>query len=34
MSKKHIDNDLLIAEIIKGIEEVKGQDITKDLFKK
>jgi len=28
MAKKHIDNDTLIAEIIKGIEEVKGQDIT------
>ncbi len=28
MSKTHIDNDSLIAEVIKGIEEVKGQDIT------
>ena len=28
MSKKIVNNDLLIAQIIKGIEEVKGQDIT------
>jgi ribosome-associated protein len=27
MSKKEIATDQLIAEIIKGIEEVKGQDI-------
>ena len=28
MSKQEKNNDLLIAQIIKGIEEVKGQDIT------
>lgn len=28
MSKKEKNNDLLIAQVIKGIEEVKGQDIT------
>ena len=28
MSKQVKNNDLLIAQIIKGIEEVKGQDIT------
>lgn len=28
MSKPNADNDALISEIIKGIEEVKGQDIT------
>ena len=28
MSKQENNNDLLIAQIIKGIEEVKGQDIT------
>jgi len=28
MSEQTKNNDLLIAQIIKGIEEVKGQDIT------
>ncbi len=28
MSKQEKNNDLLIAQVIKGIEEVKGQDIT------
>ncbi|MEN9488389.1 MAG: hypothetical protein RL494_654 [Bacteroidota bacterium] len=28
MTKKIIDNDILLANIIKGIEEVKGNDIT------
>jgi len=28
MTKKEIDNDQLIAYILKGIEEVKGNDIT------
>ncbi|WP_062059961.1 ribosome silencing factor [Aquimarina longa] len=28
MTKKEIDNDQLIAQIIKGIEEVKGNDIN------
>ena len=27
MTKKEINNDVLLANIIKGIEEVKGQDI-------
>ena len=27
MAKKEKNNDILIAQIIKGIEEVKGQDI-------
>lgn len=27
MQKKEIDKDLLVTHIIKGIEEVKGQDI-------
>ena len=28
MAKKTINNDILLANIIKGIEEVKGNDIT------
>lgn len=28
MTKKIVNNDLLITEIIKGIEEVKGENIT------
>ncbi|AIG29506.1 ribosome silencing factor [Flavobacterium psychrophilum] len=28
MAKKEINNDVLLANIIKGIEEVKGNDIT------
>ena len=28
MSKQEKNNDLLITQVIKGIEEVKGQDIT------
>jgi ribosome-associated protein len=28
MAKKTINNDVLLANIIKGIEEVKGNDIT------
>ncbi len=28
MPNKTIDNDLLITEIVRGIEEVKGEDIT------
>jgi ribosome-associated protein len=28
MTKKNINNDVLLANIIKGIEEVKGHDIT------
>ncbi len=28
MPNKEIDNDLLITEIVRGIEEVKGEDIT------
>ena len=28
MTKKAISNDVLLANIIKGIEEVKGNDIT------
>ena len=28
MAKKTINNDILLAHIIKGIEEVKGNDIT------
>jgi len=28
MIKKEVNNDLLISEIIKGIEEVKGENIT------
>lgn len=28
MAKKETNNDLLIAQILKGIEEVKGQNIT------
>ena len=28
MTKKIIDNDILLTNIIKGIEEVKGNDIT------
>lgn len=28
MSKETINNDILITHIIKGIEEIKGQDIT------
>ena len=27
MTKKAINNDVLLANIIKGIEEVKGNDI-------
>ncbi len=27
MTKKPVNNDILLANIIKGIEEVKGQDI-------
>jgi ribosome-associated protein len=27
MTKKSVDNDVLLANIIKGIEEVKGNDI-------
>ena len=27
MAKKEINNDILLANIIKGIEEVKGNDI-------
>ncbi len=27
MTKKEANNDILIAHIIKGIEEVKGNDI-------
>ncbi len=28
MAKKEINNDVLLANIIKGIEEVKGEDIN------
>ncbi len=28
MTKKEVNNDILIAHIIKGIEEVKGNDIN------
>ena len=28
MAKKEINNDVLLANIIKGVEEVKGNDIT------